>query len=342
MTLPPRPASRVPLAETPSGLRRDPSAPAIRVRGLRRTYGHGPSAYQAVRGVDLDVPVGSITALLGTNGAGKTSTLEVVEGLAPATDGEVSVLGLDPIADRAVLRRRTGILLQRSGFSGDLTVRETLQQWSATLTSPRPVDDMLGLLSLEDRADVRMRALSGGETRRVDLACTLMGRPELVILDEPTTGLDPESRREVWRLVSDLRDDGATVLLTTHYLEEAETLADRLDIMHAGRIVRSGTPTEIATGYPSKISFAHVPDVPDDLAGIRRIVHERGRTTLETDALQSSLSDLLAWAAHNDIALDDLDARSASLETVFLSIADDRDPADPAHATATHQEGALR
>ena len=316
----------------------------MRVRGLRRTYGQGASAYEAVRGVDLDVPAGSITALLGTNGAGKTSTLEVIEGLAPATDGEVSVLGLDPIADRAVLRRRTGVLLQRSGFSGDLTVRETLRLWSATLTSPRPVDDMLALLSLEERADVRMLALSGGETRRVDLACTLMGSPELVILDEPTTGLDPESRREVWRLVSDLRDGGATVLITTHYLEEAETLADRLEIMHAGRIVRSGTPTEIAAGHPSTISFADVPDVPDDLAGVRRVVHEHGRTTLETDALQSSLSDLLAWAAHNDVALDDLDARSPSLETVFLSIADGRDPADSAsqHALTHEQEGALR
>ena len=310
------------------------TTPAVRVRGLRRTYGHGPSAYEAVRGVDLDVPAGSITALLGTNGAGKTSTLEVVEGLAPATDGEVSVLGLHPVADRGALRRRTGVLLQRSGFSGDLTVRETLRMWSGTLTRPRPVDEMLGLLSLEGRADVRMLALSGGETRRVDLACTLMGDPELVILDEPTTGLDPESRREVWRLVSRLREGGATVLLTTHYLEEAETLADRLEIMHAGRIVRSGTPTQIAAGHPSTISFAAVTGVPGDLAGIRRVVEEHGRTTLESDALQTSLSDLLAWAAHHGIALEDLDARSPSLETVFLAIADGGDPAP--------QEEALR
>ena len=239
----------------------DPDA-AVRVRGLRRTYGQGASAYEAVRGVDLDVPTGSITALLGTNGAGKTSTLEVIEGLARATDGDVSVLGLHPIADRDALRPRTGVLLQKSGFSGDLTVRETLRMWSGTLARPRPVDEMLALLSLEGRADVRMLALSGGETRRVDLACALMGGPELVILDEPTTGLDPESRREVWRLVSDLRDGGATVLLTTHYLEEAETLADRLEIMHAGQIVRSGTPIEIAEGHPSTISFASVPDVP--------------------------------------------------------------------------------
>ena len=256
-----------------------PKAPAIRVRGLRRSYGQGTSAYEAVRGVDLDVPAGSITALLGTNGAGKTSTLEVIEGLAPATDGEVSVLGLDPVTDRAALRRRTGVLLQRSGFSGDLTVRETLRMWSATLTAPRPVDEMLALLSLEQRADVRMLALSGGETRRVDLACTLMGSPELVVLDEPTTGLDPESRREVWRLVSDLRDAGATVLLTPHYLEEAETLADRLQL-------------------PSEMSNAL------------------------------------------------LDARSPSLETVFLSIADGSEPAgtatDGTQDVLTREEGSYR
>lgn len=323
----------------------EPPATAVSVRGLRRTYGQGASAYEAVRGLDLDVPTGSITALLGTNGAGKTSTLEVLEGLAPATAGTVSVLGLDPVADRAAIRRRTGVLLQRSGFSSDLTVRETLQLWGGTLTRPRPVDDMLALLSLERRADVRMLALSGGETRRVDLACTLMGSPELAILDEPTTGLDPESRREVWRLVSGLRDGGATVLITTHYLEEAETLADRLEIMHAGRIVRSGTPTEIAAGHPSTISFADTPDVPGDLTGVRRIVREYGRVTLETDALQRSLADLLTWAARHHIDLDDLDASSPSLETVFLSIADSSDQADDRAgqaASSPEPEGALR
>jgi ABC-2 type transport system ATP-binding protein len=314
----------------------DSSEVAVRVRGLRRTYGHGSDAYEAVRGIDLDVPTGSITALLGTNGAGKTSTLEVVEGLAPATDGAVRVLGLDPIADRAELRRRTGVLLQRSGFSGDLTVRETLALWAGTLTEPRPVDEMLELLALTGRADVRMLALSGGETRRVDLACTLMGGHELVILDEPTTGLDPESRRDVWRILSDLRQEGATLLITTHYLDEAETLADRLEIMHGGRIVRSGTPTQIAAGHRSTIGFALRRDVPDDLAGVRRVTHEHGRTTLQTDALQRSLSALLAWAEDHDVELEGIDARSPSLESVFLSIADGRAPA------ADAREGALR
>jgi ABC-2 type transport system ATP-binding protein len=299
-------------------------------------YGHGPDAFEAVAGVDLDVPTGSITALLGTNGAGKTSALEVIEGLAPATEGSISVLGLDPVTDRDELRRRTGVLLQRSGFSGDLTVRETLEMWAATLTAPRPVDEMLELLALGTRADVRMRALSGGETRRVDLACTLMGGHELVILDEPTTGLDPESRRDVWQVLLDLRAEGATILVTTHYLEEAETLADRLEIMHAGRIVRSGTPTEIATGHPSTISFAERRDVPDHLAGVRSVHHDNRRTTLETSSLQRSLGALLDWAEADDVELDGLDARSPSLEAVFLSIADERDTG------ADVSEGAVR
>lgn len=320
---------------------------AVQVRGLRRTYGRGATAYEAVRGVDLDVRAGTITALLGTNGAGKTSTLEVIEGLAPATAGEIRVLGLDPIKDREALRRRTGVLLQKSGFSGDLTVRETLRQWAGTLSgTPKPVDDMLGLLSLERRADVRMLALSGGETRRVDLACALMSDPELVILDEPTTGLDPESRRDVWRLIEGLRDGGATVLLTTHYLEEAESLADRLEIMHGGEIVRSGTPAEIAMGHPSTISFAEISGgLPEHLPASR--VHtEHGRTTIQTPALQLTLSELLRWADDHGVRLEDLDARSPSLESVFLAIADGRDPAttgggaDAAAATLT--EGAIR
>jgi ABC-2 type transport system ATP-binding protein len=313
-----RPAAALSPAESPD--------PAIRVRGLRRSYGQGPHAFEAVRGVDLDVPAGSITALLGTNGAGKTSTLEVIEGLASATSGAVSVLGLDPIADRAAIRRRTGVLLQRSGFSGDLTVRETLCQWHGTLTAPRPVEEMLERLSLTERADVRMLALSGGETRRVDLACALMGSPELVFLDEPTTGLDPESRREVWRLVSGLRDHGATVLLTTHYLEEAETLADRLEIMHAGRIVRSGSPADIVRDHPSTVSFQGAHEVPRGLAGVSRVHYEYGRTSLQTHSLQDTLSQLMLWAADNQVQLDALEARSPSLESVFLAIADGRDP----------------
>ena len=231
------------------------SCDAIHVRDLHRVYGSGSHAFAAVRGVDLRVGSGTIHALLGVNGAGKTSLLEVVEGLATPSAGSVRVLGLDPITDRAEVRRRVGVLLQRSGFSGDLTVRETLTMWAATVTDPRPVEESLDLLDLGGRAGVRMRALSGGEQRRVDLACTLTGRPEVLMLDEPTTGLDPESRHRVWELIRSLREDGVAVLVTTHYLEEAEALADRISIMRAGHVVLAGTREEIVAGQPSVISF---------------------------------------------------------------------------------------
>ena len=299
--------------------------PAIRVRGLRRTYGAGATAFEAVRGLDLDVARGSITALLGTNGAGKTSTLEILEGLGKATAGEVRVLGLDPIRDRAEIRRRTGVLLQFSGFSGDLTVAETLRMWAATVTGARPVADALAMLDLTDRERTPVRGLSGGERRRLDLACTLMGQPELVLLDEPTTGLDPESRRDVWRLITGLRDSGATVLFSTHYLDEAEALADRLAIMNAGCIVSEGTPAEITEGHPSTVSFARLDRELPELAG-GMASHQGATTTVRTMDLQSTLTCLLTWANGERIRLERLSASTASLESVFLAIADGKDP----------------
>lgn len=321
-----------PTTQLPEAPTTDPAdAPdlAVRVRGLRRTYGRGPDAFEAVRGIDLDVARGSITALLGTNGAGKTSTLEVVEGLGTASAGTVQVLGLDPVRDRGRVRRRTGVLLQTSGFSGDLTVAETLRMWASTVTGARPVAESLEQLDLGHRAGTRVRALSGGEVRRLDLACTLMGDPDLVMLDEPTTGLDPESRRSVWQLLRRIKDEGRTVLLTTHYLEEAEALADRLAIMHAGRLVRSGTPAEITAGHRSTIGFARLdPALAEDLLrGLRgpdvvEVVHQGSRTLLRTTDLQPTLTDLLLRCRERGVHLDGLDARTADLEQVFLSIAD--------------------
>lgn len=297
---------------------------AIEVRGLRRTYGTGPDAFEAVRGVDLTVEHGTVHALLGVNGAGKTSTLEVVEGLAPATEGEVRVLGLDPVADRNEVRRRTGVLLQHSGFVADLTVAETLTMWAATVTDARPVAESMEMLDLTRLADTRMRGLSGGEHRRVDLACTLTGRPEVVVLDEPTTGLDPESRRAVWQLVRNLRDSGATVLLTTHYLEEAEQLADQVSIMRAGQVVREGTVGEIVAGHPAEISF-RTPATALELPAAADATRDGDRTVLRVDDLQSSLTDLLVAARAAGVTLEGLDARSATLESVFLAVAADRE-----------------
>ncbi len=308
------------------------SEATITVSGLRRSYGSGTRSFEAVRGIDLAIAPGTIHALLGVNGAGKTSTLEVIEGLARPDAGEVRVLGMDPIRDRAAVRRRTGVLLQRSGFVADLSVSETLLMWAATVTDARPLEESLEMLDLAQRADTRMRALSGGEQRRVDLACSLMGRPDVVMLDEPTTGLDPESRRKVWSLIRALRDEGATVLLTTHYLEEAETLADDLSIMRAGEIVRAGTPAQIVADHPSEISFS-TPGVPLPTRPDARVSHDGDRTVLHVGDLQAELGALLRWAEDHGVRLDRLAARTASLESVFLAIADEH----PGHTPPASQ-----
>jgi ABC-2 type transport system ATP-binding protein len=266
---------------------------------------------------------GELFALLGTNGAGKTSTMEVLEGLAPPAGGEVRVLGCDPCRERARVRCRMGIMLQEGGFPADLTVAETGRMWAGTLSAPRPVGEALELVDLGHRAGVAVRSLSGGERRRLDLAMAILGRPEVLFLDEPTTGLDPESRRRTWLLVRELLGSGTTVVLTTHYLEEAEELADRLAIMHQGRIVRAGTPAEVAASQPARISF-ELPEgwrepVPA-LAGTRASVTGRG-VMLETADLQRTLTALLEWAKSRDLVLGALDARSTSLEQAFLTVA---------------------
>ena len=258
---------------------------------------------------------GELFALPGTNGAGKTSAMEVLEGLAPPARGAVRVLGCDPCRERALVRRRMGIMLQEGGFAPDLTVAETGRMWAGTLRAPRPVAEALGLVSLGHRAGVAVRSLSGGERRRLDLAMAILGRPEVLFLDEPATGLDPESRRRTWLLVRELLGAGTTVVLTTHYLEEAEELADRLAIMHQGRIVRTGTPAQVAASQPARIRFELPGDsrepVPD-IAGTRASV--TGRTVLlQTADLQPTLTALLGWANSRDLVLGALDARPASL-----------------------------
>ncbi|MFD5823890.1 ABC transporter ATP-binding protein [Lentzea sp. NPDC060358] len=290
---------------------------AIEVRGLTRRYTGG---FEAVRGVSFDVERGEMFALLGTNGAGKTSTVEVVEGLSRPAEGTVRVLGHDPFSERAAVRPRVGVMLQEGGFPPDLTVVEATRMWARTLTSPRPVDEALALVDLAHRASVRVKQLSGGERRRLDLALALLGKPEVLFLDEPTTGLDPESRRNTWELIRGLLLEGVTVLLTTHYLEEAQALADRLAIMHRGRIVAQGTVSEVVDAYPSRISFVPPPGVALPVVAD---ADTSGRVTVRTNDLQQTLHELLAWAHRNGVALSGLDARSASLEEAFLAIAEE-------------------
>ena len=302
---------------------RTTAAHAVEVTDLRRRYG----TFEAVRGISFEVRPGEVFALLGVNGAGKTSALEVLEGLAPADSGSVRILGHDPVAARSSVRPHLGVLLQHSGLAGDLTVRETVQTWARTLTRPRPVADALSQVHLTDRADVLVRSLSGGERRRLDLSMTLLGQPKVAVLDEPTTGLDPESRRTVWGLIRGLVADGAAVVLTTHHLEEAEELADRIAVMRAGQIVLTGTPAEIAGSQPATIRFRLSDDAPElpSLPGARAVaLHPH--VELHTRALQPSLTALLGWADDHGVVLDGLQARTASLEQAFLAVADGDTP----------------
>ncbi|MER6618715.1 ABC transporter ATP-binding protein [Streptomyces sp. NPDC000931] len=298
----------------------------IEVTGLRRVYGGG---FEAVRGIDFSVRRGEVFALLGTNGAGKTSTVELLEGLAAPAGGRVRVLGHDPYAERAAVRPRTGVMLQEGRFPSELTVAETARMWAGCVSGARPEREVLALVGLESKTGVRVKQLSGGQRRRLDLALALLGDPEVLFLDEPTTGLDAEGRRDTWELVGALRDGGTTVLLTTHYLEEAENLADRLAIMHEGRIAATGTPAEVTASEPSRITFElpegyFVGDLPP-LAELGVSDHTvDGRTVrLRTRELQRAATGLLMWAHGAGVELRRLDVRSASLEEAFLGIAKD-------------------
>lgn len=303
-----------------------PRETVIRVEGLERRYGRGRDSHLAVAGIDLEIRRGELFALLGTNGAGKTSTLEVLEGLARPTGGTVSVFGLDPYRDRRHVRPRQGLMLQTGGFPTDLTTAEALRMWTSTLSAPRPVSEVLAQVDLADRSWTRISSLSGGEVRRLDLACAIAGEPELLFLDEPTTGLDPESRARAWELIRALKENGTTIVLTTHYLDEAETLADELAIMHRGRIVRRGTVEEVVAGHPATIRATLPIDAPADVPALPAIHgsstrDRKGRLEITTDRLEDDLLALLSWSREQGVELSGLDARAASLESVFLEIA---------------------
>lgn len=287
---------------------------------VTRTYGK----FTAVDGVSFHVAQGELVALLGSNGAGKTSLLEVLQGSTRSNGGRVQVFGLDPLADRAAIRRRSGIMLQEAGFAKDLTVRETLVMWAGTLTSPRPVTESLAMCGLEGRANIRVGSLSGGERRRLDLAMATLGRPELLFMDEPTTGLDPAVRQHTWELVRRMLDEGSTVLLTTHYMEEAEELADRILIMDKGRILTEGSVADIVARHPCEITFTDIEVSDVEFERLSHVVcpvsHDRGITRVLSTDLHATLRELLTLADSRDIHLDGLNARAASLESAFLHI----------------------
>ena len=218
------------------------SAPAILVRDLRKSYGD----HEAVAGVDFEVATGEIFGLLGPNGAGKTTTVESLEGYRQRSDGIVSVLGFDPQQRPRALRERTGIVLQSCGMYRHIRVREAVEQWAGFYPHPRDVDEVLEITGLSERPDEPARSLSGGQKRRLDLALALVGDPDLIFLDEPTTGFDPAARREAWATIRQLQELGKTVLLTTHYLDEAQALCDRVAIIKEGRILTEGPPATLS------------------------------------------------------------------------------------------------
>jgi ABC-2 type transport system ATP-binding protein len=275
--------------------------PAIAVRGLTKRYGD----MEAVRAVDFTVARGEVFGLLGPNGAGKTTTVEILEGYRDRTEGDVRVLGIDPAGQPAELRRRVGIVLQSTGIYRHIRVREALEHFAALYPAPRDVDEVLALAGLEEKAGEPSRRLSGGQLRRLDFALALVGDPELIFLDEPTTGFDPGARRNAWETIRSLKALGKTVLLTTHYLDEAQALADRVAIMRSGRIVIEGAPGSLGRGDRYLVSYRDV-----DGSLVQR----------ETDDPTTLLHELTAEALADGRRLEGLTVGRPTLEDVYLEI----------------------
>jgi ABC-2 type transport system ATP-binding protein len=291
-------------------------SPAIEVSDLRKRYGE----YEAVRGIDIEVRRGEVFGLLGPNGAGKTTTVEILEGYRARDGGEVSVLGHDPARRSTELRKRIGIVLQAGGIYSHITPREALRHWASFYPHPRDVEEVLELAGLEEKADVRSRRLSGGQLRRLDFALALVGDPELIFLDEPTTGFDPEARRAAWETIRSLRALGKTILLTTHYLDEAQALADRVAIVKDGRVLAIGPPRELGT-HPPGASHGG-----GGRAGGYRISYrgrDGGLVERETDDPTRLLHELTAEALARGERLEELTVGRPSLEDVYLELTAD-------------------
>jgi ABC-2 type transport system ATP-binding protein len=275
------------------------------VRGLRKSY---DGAVQALDGVDLDVRRGELVAVLGPNGAGKTTLVEILEGHRSADGGEVSVLGHYPAKRERAFRGRIGIVLQETGIDSSLTVREAVELYSAAYPHPRPAAEAIDLVGLGERPDVRIAALSGGQRRRLDLALGIAGDPEILFLDEPTTGFDPSARRHAWDVINGLRALGKTILLTTHYMEEAQVLADRVVVLSGGRVIAEGTPDTLGGGGESIVSY-----------------RENGRIVRFTTTTPTmDLAPILTAAAERGEELEGLTVTRPSLEDVYLELTEDR------------------
>ncbi|HTD57845.1 MAG TPA: ABC transporter ATP-binding protein [Solirubrobacteraceae bacterium] len=286
--------------------------PAIEVHNLHKRYG----SFEAVRGIDIEVRRGEVFGLLGPNGAGKTTTVEILEGYRERSEGEVTVLGHDPQLREIELRRRIGIVLQSSGIYSHVTPREALRHWASFYPHPRGVEEVLSLMGLQEKADVRTRKLSGGQLRRLDFALALVGDPELIFLDEPTTGFDPQARRTAWETVRSLRDLGKTILLTTHYLDEAQALADRVAIVKDGRVLAIGPPRELRTHPP-----AHPPGAAHYRVTYRDALGEL--VEIQTDDPTRTLNELTSEALARGERLEELSVGQPTLEDVYLELTAD-------------------
>jgi ABC-2 type transport system ATP-binding protein len=278
--------------------------PVISIRGLRKSYGE----VEAVRGIDLEVRAGEIFAFLGPNGAGKTTTVEILEGYRKRSSGEVSVLGEDPERAGREWRERIGIVLQSCRLDPYLTVRESLALYAGYYDRPRPIEETIEQVGLAGKAEARASSLSGGQQRRLDVGMALIGDPELLFLDEPTTGFDPSARRQAWETIAGLRELGKTVFLTTHYMDEAQHLADRVTIISSGEVVARGTPEDLGDreSRPARITY-----------------REAGREVeLETSTPVQTLHELTARALAEERELEGLEVTRPSLEDVYLELTD--------------------
>jgi ABC-2 type transport system ATP-binding protein len=303
--------------------------PAITVSGLRKAYGE----VEAVRGVSFEVARGEVFCLLGPNGAGKTTTVEILEGYRLRTGGDVRVLGRDPAAGERELREAVGIVLQQCGVQQDLTVRELVEMYGRYHERSRPVDEVIGLVELDEKRHVRAKNLSGGQRRRLDLALALVGDPALIFLDEPTTGFDPAARRQAWSTIKSLCELGKTIFLTTHFMDEAQALADRVAVMRGGEIIASGRPdelggrnlrpAEIRFALPSDWSLGDIPDVPS----VGREI-QADRVTVFTREPVIAAHEITTWALDHDVELAHFSVTQPTLEDIYLELTGSGDQHD--------------